>query len=175
MIPYFHLATASDFCFPSHANFLKVVHIRSPHFLILSLTFSNGIWSSLLLKLLLQGHLLPPQSQVQGLLFSWPLTWPFSAFDTFSFLKPSLLVATQTAWRHPLWFSPISLTTPSPFPLLASPPLLHLYLLVSPGLSPGPFSLFYSLPRWSIDSHASPFTHIPITFLLHTRVSNPKH
>ena len=134
------------FLLPSHANIFKVVHVPSPHFLRCSLTFPNGVWSSVLLKLLLPRSPVTSTESSARATFLFPSSLTFQCTARSSSLKPSPLAATQTARWHLLRFSPTSPTPPPPSPLLAHPPSFPLYLL-SLRLSPGPFSLFYSSPK----------------------------
>lgn len=116
------------FLLPSHANIFKVVHVPSPHFLLCSLTLPNGVWSSVLLKLLLPRLPVTSTESSARATFLFPSSLTFQCIARSSSLKPSLLVAARTARWHPLWYSPTSPIPPSPSPLLAHPPSFPLYL-----------------------------------------------
>lgn len=145
-------ATASNLCSPLQTNFLKILHMNSLHFLTLSSISSNGASGLIMpLKLLLPRS--PTLSARPGVRVTFlstsclalQLIWhacplPLSCNTLFSWLP----------WWRLLWFCPITLTTSF------LPPLLFIYLLVPPGLSPGPFSsLFYSLPETVAFQHTN--------------------
>ena len=151
------------FLLPSHTNIFKVVHVPSPHFLMgFGPETTPAEVTCYLHRVKCKGHF-----SVHFFL-DLSVRWQVLFLETFSSrgysdgrMAPSLVFSHLTDFSFSISCADIS--------SLVSP-----LLVVSLGLSPGPFSLFYSPPKWSINSHDSPFTRMPIAFVLHMRVSNPK-
>ena len=155
-----HLVTVSHFCFLHTQTFLKLFMFPVLTFLCVLSPFLMGFGpettpakvTCYLHRVKCKGHF-----SVHFFL-DLSVRWQVLFLETFSShgysdgrMAPSLVFSHLTDFSFSISCADIS--------SLVSP-----LLVVSLGLSPGPFSLFYSPPKWSINSHDSPFTRMPIAF-----------
>lgn len=143
----------SSYCLPifassSHANIFKSCSCSQSPLSLCSLSpFLMGFGPQYSWNYSCQGRIVTSTEPMQGPLFCSLLPWPFSALPgplPWSLLlrgcsdgkmAPSLVFSYLTDSSFSVSFAG---TSPPRFPLL-----------VSLRLSPGPFSLFYSPPKWS--------------------------